>query len=195
MKYLICSDIHGSETACAKIVDFFGKFHCDKILILGDVLYHGPRNPLPEGHNPKGVIELLNPLADKIYACRGNCDAEVDQMVLNFSVLSDFVQIVDDDVQIFCTHGHVYAPLRADGNIPELCPPTSKRPSVSGNSVVFYGHTHISVLEKNADGIVVCNPGSTSLPKGGTEAGFAIYENRKISLFNMEGNEINSLNF
>lgn len=195
MKYLICSDIHGSEKACSKVVDYFNQFNCDKLLILGDVLYHGPRNPLPDGHNPKGVIELLNPIASKILACRGNCDAEVDQMVLNFSVLSDFVQIVDNDVQIFCTHGHVYSPLRADGNIPEGCNPLSKRPILPENSICFYGHTHVTVLEKNADGIIVCNPGSTSLPKGGTEAGFAVYEDHKITLFNMEGKEINSLSF
>lgn len=196
MKYLICSDIHGSETACRKIVEYFTKFNCDRLLILGDILYHGPRNPLPEGHNPKGVLELLNPLADKILACRGNCDAEVDQMVLNFSVLADFVQIVDEDVQMFCSHGHVYAPVRADGNIPEGCPATAKKPVVAAIPAInFYGHTHVTVLEKNADGIVVCNPGSTSLPKGGTEAGFAIYEAHKITLFNMEGKELKALEF
>lgn len=195
MKYLICSDIHGSESACKKVIEHFNKLHCDKLIILGDILYHGPRNPLPEGHNPRGVIELLNPLASEIYACRGNCDAEVDQMVLNFPVMADFVQLVDNDVQLFCTHGHVYSPLRADGNIPELCPATSKRPVVSDNSVILYGHTHISVLEKNADGIVICNPGSTSLPKGNTEAGFAVYENKKITLFNMEGKELKTLSF
>jgi len=193
MKYLICSDIHGSETACQKIVNHFQNMQCHKLITLGDILYHGPRNPLPEGHNPKGVIELLNPLASKIYACRGNCDAEVDQMVLNFPVMADFVQLVDNDTQLFCTHGHIYAPLRANGNIPELCPDSSKRPVVSKDSIVFYGHTHISVLEKNADGIVVCNPGSTSLPKGNTEAGFAVYENKQITLFNMEGKEIKTL--
>ena len=193
MKYLICSDIHGSETACKKIVAKFNELNCDKLLILGDVLYHGPRNPLPEGHNPKGVIELLNPLADKIFCCRGNCDAEVDQMVLNFSVLSDFVQLIDNDVQIFCTHGHVYAPVRADGNIPEGCQTASKKPILKAPAIVFYGHNHVSVLEKNTEGITVCNPGSTSLPKGGTQAGFAIYENKKVALYNMEGQLIKEL--
>lgn len=193
MKYLICSDIHGSETACSKVVKFFNDFGCDKMLILGDVLYHGPRNPLPEGHNPKGVIELLNPMADKIIACRGNCDAEVDQMVLKFSVLADYCQLFDEGLQIFCTHGHVYSPLRADGNIPAGCETSNKRPIVTNPAVVFYGHTHVTVLEKNQDGTVVCNPGSTSLPKGGTEAGFAILENKTITLFNMDGKEIKSL--
>ena len=87
MKYLICSDIHGSFEACKKIISQFESFSCDKLIILGDTLYHGPRNPLPEGHNPKAVAELLNKYADKIIACRGNCDAEVDQMVLQFQYL------------------------------------------------------------------------------------------------------------
>ena len=92
MKYFICSDIHGSESACKTALTFYNDLKCDKLLLLGDILYHGPRNDLPQGHNPKGVIALLNPLADKIIACRGNCDAEVDQMVLNFSCLGDLVQ-------------------------------------------------------------------------------------------------------
>lgn len=195
MKYLICSDIHGSETACKKITEHFIKMNCDKLIILGDILYHGPRNPLPQGHNPQGVIQLLNPLASKIYACRGNCDAEVDQMVLSFPILADFIQLVDNDTQIFCSHGHVYAPLLADGNVPSGCEIASKKPLLTENSIVFYGHTHVSVLEKNSQGIIVCNPGSTSLPKGDTEAGFAIYENKKITLFNMEGKELKSLSF
>ena len=193
MKYLICSDIHGSQTACEKIVKYFNEFKCEKLLILGDILYHGPRNPLPEGHNPKGVIELLNSMADKIIACRGNCDAEVDQMVLKFSVLADYSQIFNDGLEIFCTHGHVYAPLRADGKIPAGCETASKRPIVQTPSVVFYGHTHVSVLERNEAGIVVCNPGSPSLPKGGTAAGFAVLEDRIVTLYNLQGDKIQSL--
>ncbi len=182
------------------------------MLLLGDILYHGPRNDLPQGHNPKGVISLLNPMADKILACRGNCDAEVDQMVLNFPCQADYVLLVDNDVTIFCTHGHVYAPLLADGKIPAGCETASKRPLVQGqvqppatdettfpadvqSSLILYGHTHVSLLQKTDDKTVICNPGSTSLPKGGTEAGFAIYENHKISLFNMAGKEIQTLEF
>ena len=92
MKYFICSDIHGSESACKTALTFYNDLKCDKLLLLGDILYHGPRNDLPQGHNPKGVIALLNPLADKIIACRGNCEAEVDQMVLNFPILSETEQ-------------------------------------------------------------------------------------------------------
>lgn len=202
MKYLIFSDIHGSQTSCQKVVSFFEKLNCDKIIILGDVLYHGPRNPLPQGHNPKGVIEILNSYADKIFCCRGNCDAEVDQMVLNFQVLSDFVQLFDDGLEIFCSHGHVYAPVLNDGNKPAGCETASKSPKFQGSGIFFYGHTHVSVLEKNQTGVVVCNPGSISLPKGGTQAGFAVLEtkcagnvNHKISLYNIEGKVLKNLEF
>ena len=202
MKYLVFSDIHGSESFCQKAISFFEIFNCDKILILGDILYHGPRNPLPQGHNPKGVIEILNSYSDKIFCCRGNCDAEVDQMVLNFQVLSDFVHLFDNGLEIFCSHGHIYAPLLHDGKKPAGCETASKSPNLQNPSVFFYGHTHVSVLEKNQAGITVCNPGSISLPKGGTEPGFAVLEtknsenlNHKISLFNMEGQVIKTLEF
>ena len=202
MKYLVFSDIHGSESFCQKAISFFEIFNCDKILILGDILYHGPRNPLPQGHNPKGVIEILNSYSDKIFCCRGNCDAEIDQMVLNFQVLSDFVHLFDNGLEIFCSHGHVYTPLLHDGKKPAGCETASKSPNLQNPSVFFYGHTHVSVLEKNQAGITVCNPGSISLPKGGTEAGFAVLEtknsenlNHKISLFNMEGQVIKTLEF
>lgn len=202
MKYLVFSDIHGSESFCQKAISFFKIFNCDKILILGDILYHGPRNPLPQGHNPKGVIEILNSYSDKIFCCRGNCDAEVDQMVLNFQVLSDFVHLFDNGLEIFCSHGHVYTPLLHDGKKTAGCETASKSPHLQNPSVFFYGHTHVSVLEKNQTGITVCNPGSISLPKGGTEAGFAVLEtknhenlNHKISLFNMEGQVIKTLEF
>lgn len=202
MKYLVFSDIHGSESFCQKAISFFEIFNCDKILILGDILYHGPRNPLPQGHNPKGVIEILNSYSDKIFCCRGNCDAEVDQMVLNFQVLSDFVHLFDNGLEIFCSHGHIYAPLLHDGKKPAGCETASKSPNLQNPSVFFYGHTHVSVLEKNQAGITVCNPGSISLPKGGTEAGFAVLEtknhenlNHKISLFNIEGQVIKTLEF
>ena len=186
MKYLICSDIHGSLSAAEKILNFFSTLQCDRLIILGDILYHGPRNPLPEGYNPKAVCELLNSFSDKIISCRGNCDAEVDQKVLNFPIMEDYIQIIDNDNVLFCTHGHVYAPKNDDGSFPVNCE-DAKNPKVPENSVIFYGHTHISILEKNKNGLIICNPGSVSLPKGNTQAGFAIYDDRKISLYNMEG--------
>ena len=195
MKLLIASDIHGSAAYCRQLLDAFSREQAKMLVLLGDLLYHGPRNDLPAGHNPKGVIALLNPLAEKIYACRGNCEAEVDQMVLNFQCMADFVQLVENDVTIFCTHGHVYAPLLANGAKPQGCETASKNPIVNNPAVIFYGHTHVSLLEKNQNGNVVCNPGSPAIPKGGTEAGFAIYENHKIQLFNLDGKELKSLTF
>lgn len=191
MKYLICSDIHGSESAARKILSFFQSMECDRLINLGDTLYHGPRNPLPEGHNPKGAADALNGIAGKIFSCRGNCDAEVDQMVLDFPTTGDYVQIVDGGITLFCTHGHVYAPFVGGTAVV----PGAAKPLVEVPAVIFYGHTHVSTLEKTGDGIIVCNPGSSALPKGGTEAGFAVYENGEVTLFSMSGKKIKSLRF
>jgi len=190
MKYLVFSDIHGSASACQKILNHFTQMKADYMILLGDLLYHGPRNPLPEGDEPKKTAELLNAFADKIICCRGNCDAEVEEMVLNFPVLSSYSLIVDNGVKLFCTHGHVYSPEREDGSVAVA---GSRIPQLSGSSVIFYGHTHIQVLEKNRKGITVCNPGSVSLPKGESPAGFAIYEDGKISLYNIEGQVLKEL--
>ena len=149
MKYFICSDIHGSESALKITLDAFRESKSDMLVILGDILYHGPRNPLPEGHNPKGVVSLLNPFAKKIIACRGNCDAEVDQMLLEFPVLGDYALIVDNGTRIFCTHGHIYNP--------------EKMPPLAPNDLFLFGHTHVQELYRSPSGIVVCNPGSISL--------------------------------
>lgn len=202
MKFLIFSDIHGSQTSCQKVISFFEKLNCDKIIILGDILYHGPRNPLPQGHNPKGVIEILNSYSDRIFCCRGNCDAEVDQMVLNFQIMSDYVHLFDNNLDIFCSHGHIYAPTLLDGTKPAGCETALKSPNILAPGVFFYGHTHVSVLEKNQMGITVCNPGSISLPKGDTEPGFAVLKtknseniNHKISLLNIEGKVLKTLEF
>ena len=108
MKLMIASDIHGSEYFCRKTVETFEKIKADKLLLLGDLLYHGPRNDLPEEYAPKAVIAMLNPLADRILAVRGNCEAEVDQMVLDFPVLADYSLIETGGILIFTTHGHVY---------------------------------------------------------------------------------------
>ena len=191
MKYLIFSDVHGSASACEKVLQHFEQLHADYLVLLGDVLYHGPRNPFPDGHEPKKVAELLNAYADKIICCRGNCDAEVEEMVLKFPVLGSYSFIVDNGIRLFCTHGHVYSPERSDGNIAVS---GSKIPQVAGIDVVFYGHTHVQVLEKNKSGIIVCNPGSVSLPKENSPAGFAVYEANKVSLYNLKGELLKEMN-
>ncbi|MEG1277265.1 MAG: phosphodiesterase [Cellulosilyticaceae bacterium] len=175
MKYMIISDIHGSELYTEQALKAFEEKSCDQLIILGDILYHGPRNPLPEGHNPQGVVALLNPYASKIIAARGNCEAEVDQMLLDFPCLSDYALIVDEGVRIFATHGHIYS----EDNLPKL----------QNRDVFLYGHTHLWVT-KEKDGILICNPGSISLPKENRPATYAIYENRHITIYTLEGKVI-----
>lgn len=171
MKLIIVSDIHGSETAAVKAVDMFKKENCDYMLLLGDVLYHGPRNPLPEGHNPKGVAETLNSIKEKIIAVRGNCDAEIDQMLLEFPCMADYVMLVDGERKIFATHGHMYSPE----NLPKLY----------GISYFFSGHTHVAGVTKK-DGLTICNPGSSALPKEGKPASIAIYNNGDVKISYIE---------
>ena len=129
MKLMIASDIHGSEYFCRKTVETFEKIKADKLLLLGDLLYHGPRNDLPEEYAPKAVIAMLNPLADRILAVRGNCEAEVDQMVLDFPVLADYSLIETGGVLIFATHGHVYN----QENVPPM----------TAGTILLNGHTHV----------------------------------------------------
>ena len=187
MKYFIMSDIHGSASACESALNQFEKIKCDAIILLGDVLYHGPRNPLPDAYEPKAVIEMLNPLAGNIFACRGNCDSEVDQMVLKFPMLSDYTDVVDDGVRIFASHGHLYSPAEETEDMPVV--DGSKIPQVIGTAVELFGHIHVQHLYRNRAGITVCNPGSVSLPKNGSPAGFAVYENRVITLYDINGKE------
>lgn len=191
MNYFILSDIHGSETACRTALGYYSELKCDMILLLGDILYHGPRNPLPDGYNPKGVCALLNPLADRIIACRGNCDSEVDQMVLSFPMQADYAYIADDGVRIFASHGHIYSPAAEAVDAPSV--DGSRIPPLSGTAVELFGHIHVQQLYKNKAGIAVCNPGSVSLPKGGSPAGFAVYSGRRICLYDMTGRECKSL--
>ncbi len=190
MKLFVISDIHGSAECLKKALGFYEESGAGYILCLGDILYHGPRNPLPAGHDPKAAASMLNAYAGKIISCRGNCDAEVDQMVLDFPCLADYNLLADGDVRIFASHGHIYSPLRSDGN---AAVPGSRQVPLSGINIMFYGHTHVQVLEKNAAGILVCNPGSLSLPKENSPAGFAIYEDGTVTLYDINGKEICSL--
>ena len=168
MKYLIASDIHGSAYWCGRLMERVEAERPDKILILGDVLYHGPRNALPRDYDPKGVIAMLNPLAPAIVAVRGNCEAEVDQMVLDFPCMADYAEIVDPGGRtLWLTHGHLWNP----GNLPPLQP----------GSAFLYGHTHVKVLEEVEGGVTVFNPGSVSIPKDGCHS-FGVYENGRFRL-------------
>lgn len=174
MKLMFISDIHGSFSSANRALEIFEQEKADKLIILGDILYHGPRNPLPEGHDPKKVAILLNEYKDKIIAVKGNCDAEVDQMVLKFDIMSTYTRLYIDNRCFFITHGHHY-----DRN---------KLPYLNNGDVFVYGHYHIPELEEQ-DGIYILNPNSISLPKQG-EKGYAIYENNEIYLYNLEKNLI-----
>ena len=167
MRLLIASDIHGDKDCCHALLEAFKREKADKLLILGDILYHGPRNDLPEGYAPKAVIEMLNAVSDKLICVRGNCDTEVDQMVLSFPVLSDTALVYDGnaDLTLFMSHGHKYSP--------------DNMPPISNRTVFLYGHTHLPG-KTEVGGIPCVNPGSVSLPKGGNEKSYAIYENGEI---------------
>lgn len=162
MKLLIASDIHGSAYWCERLAEAFREEEADKLILLGDLLYHGPRNPLPDGHNPKKVIEILSDLKNKIVCVRGNCDAEVDQTVLPFPVLADYALFVTEKTTFFLTHGHLFD----DKNLPPL----------AGGNVLLNGHTHVPVGKKIGNTHYV-NCGSVSLPKEDSPHSYLIYEN------------------
>ena len=161
MKLVIASDIHGSAFWCEKLMDLIEKEQPDRIILLGDLLYHGPRNDLPRDYAPKKVIPMLSALKDKIIAVRGNCEAEVDQMVLPFPCLAEFSQLLLDGKTFYLTHGHHANP----DNLPPL----------PAGSVLLFGHTHVKLDEVHS-GIRCLNPGSVSIPKDGSHS-CLIYEN------------------
>ena len=168
MKLFIASDIHGSAFYCQKMIDAYKKEKADKLVLLGDVLYHGPRNDLPEGYNPKQIIEILNPLAEEILCVRGNCDTEVDQMVFSFPVLSDNALIFADGITLLAAHGH------------------KETPKLSKGSILLNGHTHVPAFEEK-DGYIRINPGSVSIPKENSEHGYIIFEDRTFIWKNLDG--------
>ena len=164
MKLLIASDIHGSAYWCRKICDLMETEQPDKLILLGDLLYHGPRNDLPRDYAPKQVIPMLSHYADKIIAVRGNCEAEVDQMVLPFPCMAEFSQLFVDGMTFYLTHGH-------HAN-PENLPPLTE------GSVFLSGHTHVK-LDEVRNGIRCLNPGSVSIPKDGSHS-CLIFDNGKF---------------
>jgi hypothetical protein len=168
MKLLIASDLHGSASACEQLLTAFEREQVDTLVLLGDLLYHGPRNNLPDGYAPKRVIELLNSVKDQLLCVRGNCDGEVDQMVLEFPILAEYAVLWVDGLRLYATHGHHNAP-----------------PLPSG-SVLLCGHTHIPAWELR-DGICSVNPGSVAIPKGGSPASYLTLENRQFQWKTMDG--------
>ena len=161
MKLMIASDIHGSAYYCRKMLDAFAHEQADRLLLLGDFLYHGPRNDLPKDYNPKEVIAMLNPLKQSLLCVRGNCDTEVDQMVLEFPILSDYCLLEINGKTIFATHGHIYNP--------------DHLPPLKDGDILLNGHTHIPA-NQNMGTYTYVNPGSISIPKNGSGHGYMILE-------------------
>ena len=157
MKLMIASDIHGSAFYCKEMLNAFKNEHADKILLLGDILYHGPRNDLPKDYAPKEVISMLNGIKEHILCVRGNCDTEVDQMVLEFPVLNEQVLLSIDKVEMLAVHGH------------------KPFPPVKSGTFVLSGHTHVPKLEEK-DGVTYMNPGSVSIPKENSHHGYMVFE-------------------
>ena len=175
MKYFIASDIHGSAYYCERMLDSFKKECADKLLLLGDILYHGPRNDLPRDYAPKKVIEMLNAIPDKILCVRGNCDTEVDQMVLKFPILAQYCIISHGKRMIFATHGHTFN--------------TDNLPPLSKGDILLHGHTHIPKCEECGD-ITYLNPGSTSIPKENSHNGYMTFEEGLFLWKDFDGNVI-----
>lgn len=173
MKLMIASDIHGSAYFCRRLAEQFEAERADKLLLLGDILYHGPRNELPREYAPKLVIEILGTINEKILCVRGNCDTEVDQMVLNFPVLADYAALLLDGRAFYATHGHKY-------NI------DSPLPMAEGD-ILLYGHTHVPMCEQR-DGRIFANCGSVSIPKENSAHSYMVIENGKMLWKDLDGN-------
>lgn len=178
MKYMIASDIHGSAYYCKKVLEAYDREGADKLILLGDLLYHGPRNDLPREYAPKEVIRLLNERKEELLCVRGNCEAEVDQMVLDFPVMAEYAWITVDGLSIFATHGHIHN--------------KEKLPSLKKGDILLHGHTHVQALEKFGDNYYL-NPGSVSIPKEGNQNSYMIYENHCFQIKNLEGEKIASI--
>ena len=172
MKLMIASDIHGSAYYCKKLLEAYEREGAEKLLLLGDILYHGPRNDLPEGYAPKEVIAMLNPLKDKLLCVRGNCDTEVDQMVLSFPVLADYAIFWLDGKAVYATHGHNYN----EGKLPPL----------ADGDILLNGHTHVPKCTDHGN-YTYMNPGSVSIPKENSPHSYMIYENGKFLWKDLEG--------
>ncbi len=180
MTFFVISDIHGSSTALKRALDIYHNGDFNKILICGDILYHGARNPLPVGYEPKEVIKILNSIKKDIIVVKGNCESEVDSMVLEFPVSGEYSYILTPERDIFMTHGHKYS--------------LDKQPPLKLGSLFLYGHTHIPMAEE-IDGIYCLNPGSISLPKGGFKPSYGVLSYSKWEVKELEsGSTIMSCN-
>lgn len=173
MKFMIASDIHGSAYYCKQLLEAFEREQADRLLLLGDVLYHGPRNDLPQDYAPKEVLAMLNAMKGKIFCVRGNCDTEVDQMVLNFPILADYCILAAGSKLIYATHGHNH-------NLQAL-------PPLQPGDILLHGHTHIPAWEAFGDENLYLNPGSVSIPKAGSANGYMTLDGNTFVWKSLDG--------
>lgn len=178
MKYMFASDVHGSAYYCRKMLKVYDEEKAERLVLLGDLLYHGPRNDLPVEYAPKEVIRLLNNRKNEIYAVRGNCEAEVDQMVLEFPVMADYCILALDGRTFYATHGHIY-------NKDHL-------PPMMDGDILIHGHTHVLKAE-NMGNYILLNPGSVSIPKEGNPPTYAVYENGIFTIKDFEENTVREI--
>ena len=176
MKWMIASDLHGSAYYCRKMLEAFEREEADRLFLLGDLLYHGPRNDLPREYAPKEVIPLLNGKKEKLLCVRGNCDAEVDQMVLEFPVLADYAVLPVGQRLIYATHGHIYHVK----NLPPLAP----------GDVLLHGHTHVPAWTEFGQGNLYLNPGSVSIPKENSPHSYMTLEENTMQWKELESSAV-----
>lgn len=175
MKLMFVSDIHGSAYYCEAVRDVWQREKPEKLILLGDLLYHGPRNDLPRDYAPKKCIEILNSLKCEILAVRGNCEAEVDQMVLQFPCMADYMIMYLEGKMVFVTHGHIHN--------------NDNPPMLKKGDILLHGHTHIPAMEQVGDYFYI-NPGSVSIPKNGSSHNYMIYEDGTFIIKDIDGNEV-----
>ncbi len=180
MKLFFASDLHGSLPATERMLKKYKASGADYLVLLGDLLNHGPRNPIPQGYQPAAVAELLNQYSDQILAVRGNCDSEVDQMLLNFPMLESYAWILLEKGQrIFLTHGHIYN--------------SDNRPPLKRGDIIAYGHTHIPLAEQNGEQFIY-NPGSITFPKGDYVASYGLYEEGRLKVLSFSNEILQQVN-
>lgn len=173
MKLMFISDIHGIKTNLEKVKERFKELNCDKLVVLGDLYYIGPRNKMVEGYDIKAVESFLESMKDKLICMRGNCDSEVDLMISNFPIMNDLSLIMTENHDLYITHGHIY----------------NESNWMKENSILIYGHFHIPFIKKIETNYYI-NPGSISLPKEGYKPSYLIYDENKITIYDIDDNII-----
>lgn len=181
MKYFVASDIHGYPDVYQKVLEAYDRENCDRLVLLGDLLYFGPRNTLGDTYDPKGVIALLNARRNDLLCVRGNCDSDVDQMVLDFPMMADYAVLSLGKKLVYCTHGHVFNP--------------SHLPNLREGDILLTGHTHVVACEDLPGGILYLNPGSPTYPKQDTHRGYLILSEEGVVFKDLDGNIRNERRF